>query len=330
MAEKRLTSEKYKTGILSRDFVLLGRAITLIESNLPKDEKRAAALIESILPFTGNSFRIGISGIPGVGKSTFIEVLGNQLIHLGKRVAVLAIDPSSKINGGSILGDKTRMNELAKNEMAFVRPTPSSHTMGGVASKTYETILLCEAAGFDYIIIETVGVGQSETEVYDLSDFFLLLMISGMGDELQTMKKGIMELADAIVLNKADGSNIENAKKNASEIKQMLHYLSSSRINKNEPIVTICSAKENRGIDEIVSLLEKFKEKAKKNGHWEKRRADSILQNFSKTLNRRLLYDFYSQPNVKKSIRKVKKDISKGMMTPQAGAILLLKQYRKR
>jgi LAO/AO transport system kinase len=329
MAEKRLSLEKYKTGILNGDRVLLGRAITLIESNRKEDEAISLALINSIFPFTGNSFRIGISGIPGVGKSTFIEALGKHLTGQGKKVAVLAIDPSSKLTGGSILGDKTRMNELSRNELAFIRPTPASNTVGGVAGKTYETVLLCEAAGFDYILIETVGVGQSETEVHNLTDFFLLLMIAGMGDELQTMKKGIMELADGIVINKADGNNIEKAKKTAAEMRQTLHLLSSQQ-NKEEPTVMVCSSKENTGIPEIILLLHDFKKKALSKGSWTRKRATVTLQNFFRELERQLLKDFYHNTFVEKNIKKIENEVAGGKITPQAAAILLLENYKNK
>jgi LAO/AO transport system kinase len=327
MAEKRLSLEKYKAGILQGDRVLLGRAITLIESNRKEDEAISLALIDSIFPFTGNSFRIGISGIPGVGKSTFIETLGKHLTGQGKKVAVLAIDPSSKLTGGSLLGDKTRMNELARNDLAFIRPTPASTTMGGVAEKTYETILLCEAAGFDYILIETVGVGQSETEVYHLADFFLLLMIAGTGDELQTMKKGIMELADAVVINKADGDNKEKAKKAAVEMKQSLHVLSSQQ-GKAAPPVLLCSSKENTGIGEINRMLDDFREKAVSQGSWTIKRAAATLKKFSRQLEHQLQKDFYNNSFVQENIKKIENEVAEGKMTPQAAAILLVENYK--
>ncbi len=219
------------------------------------------------------------------------------------------------------------MNELARNERAFIRPTAASATMGGVAEKTYETILLCEAAGFDYILIETVGVGQSETEVYHLTDFFLLLMIAGMGDELQTMKKGIMELADAVVINKADGDNKEKAKKAAAEMKQALHLLSSRQDNA-EAMVLLCSAKENTGIVEINRMLDDFREKALSQGSWNRKRAAATLKIFSRQLEHQLQKDFNNNSFVQKNIKKIENEVAEGKMTPQAAAILLVENYK--
>ena len=206
----RLTSDQYATGILSGDRVMLGQAITLIESNLENDKALSVEVLEKIMPNTGNAFRLGITGAPGVGKSTFIEAFGKYVTEQGKKIAVLTIDPSSQLTKGSILGDKTRMEELSKNPMAFIRPTASGNTLGGVANKTREVLLLCEAAGHEVIIIETVGVGQSEVTVKNMVDFFLLLMLAGAGDELQGIKKGIMEITDAMVITKADGDNIDH------------------------------------------------------------------------------------------------------------------------
>lgn len=325
MTKKRLSLTDYKKGILRGDRMLLGKAITLVESSLHEDQKIASKLIEIIFPFTGKSFRIGISGIPGAGKSTFIEALGKHLTSQGKKVAVLAIDPSSKISGGSILGDKTRMNELARNELAFIRPTPAHTTLGGVAGKTYEALLLCEAAGFEYIFIETVGVGQSETEVYNLTDLFLLLMITGMGDELQSMKKGIMELADFIIVNKADGDNKERAKNTVSEIQQIIHVLSS---NKKEPTLISCSAKENTNIAEIALLLEDFRKRAYTSGQWAQKRASNAKQNLSRELNQLVQQDFHSNIYIQKNLKKIENEVAEGNITPQAAAIMLFKNYK--
>jgi LAO/AO transport system kinase len=325
MAEKRLSVSQYKSGLLNGDRVVLSKAITLIESSLSSDEILSSKVLQNILPFTGKSFRIGISGIPGAGKSTFIEALGKYLIGLQKKVAVLAIDPSSKLSGGSILGDKTRMNELAKSELAFIRPTPANNTLGGVAGKTYETLLLCEAAGFEYILIETVGVGQSETEVYDITDFFLLLMISGMGDELQTMKKGVMELANAILINKADGPNKENATSAAAAIKQTLQLFSSPN-----PEVITCSALTGEGIEETVQLLENFRSTAQTDGRWQKKRAHNSTQGLFKELNHRLLKDFYESPIIQKKIKIIENEVAEGKITPLAAALSLLKNFKQK
>lgn len=242
----------------------LAKAITLIESKLDSHRQEAQTLLEQLLPHTGNSIRIGITGIPGVGKSTFIEAFGLYLIKQGKKVAVLAVDPSSPITGGSILGDKTRMEVLSQQENAFIRPSPSGGTLGGVAQKTRESMLLCEAAGYDVILVETVGVGQSEYEVASMVDFFLVLMLPNAGDELQGIKKGILELADAIVVNKADGA----AKLMAEQTRQ--HYNNALSILQHsafwQPRVLLCSALENHNIDAIWSMIEEFRQKAKDAG----------------------------------------------------------------
>jgi len=235
----------------------LGKGITLLESTLAEHEKQAQDLITSCLPYSGNSIRIGVTGVPGVGKSTFIEVLGKLLTSQGKKVAVLAIDPTSERTHGSILGDKSRMHELAADENAFIRPSPSSGTLGGVANKTRESIILCEAAGFEIILIETVGVGQSETTVSNLVDFFLLLMLAGAGDELQGIKRGIMELADALIITKADGDNITNSKNAALDYKRALQLFPAME-NGWIPQVSTCSALENIGVLEIFATINNF------------------------------------------------------------------------
>jgi LAO/AO transport system kinase len=323
---RKLSLTDYKKGILSGDRMLLGKAITLVESSLKEDQKIASKLIESIFPFTGKSYRIGISGIPGAGKSTFIEALGKHFTSQGKKVAVLAVDPSSKISGGSILGDKTRMNELARNELAFIRPTPANTTLGGVAGRTFEALLLCEAAGFEYIFIETVGVGQSETEVFHLTDLFLLLMITGMGDELQSMKKGIMELADFIVVNKADGDNKEKAKNTVSEIQQILHVLSKN--DRSEPTLISCSAIENTNIPEIASLLEVFRKTALSNGQWVQKRSSNAKHNLSRELTQLVQKDFHSNRYIQKNLKKIENEVAEGNITPQAAALLLFTNYK--
>ncbi len=329
MAEKRLSVDSYISGLLRGDRTVLGRAITLMESSLPEDEALAAQVLKGILPFTGKAYRIGISGIPGAGKSSFIEAIGNYLTEQEKKVAVLAVDPSSKISGGSILGDKTRMNELVKSERAFIRPTPANDTLGGTAGKTYETILLCEAAGFDYVLIETVGVGQSESEVYYMTDLFLLLMISGMGDELQTMKKGVMELADLVLLNKADGSNKENAMLAAAEIKQALHIFSSGSI-KPAPTVLTCSARTGEGIQEIALWMESFRNQAKDSGRWDKKRTANTLQCLFREIHLRLQKDFYQTQGIQDLLKRFENEVCEGKMTPHAAAVELLKNYKEK
>ncbi|MCG8670526.1 MAG: methylmalonyl Co-A mutase-associated GTPase MeaB [Pseudomonadales bacterium] len=249
----------------------LAKAITLTESKLDSHREQAQQLINTILPHTGKSVRLGITGIPGVGKSTFIEALGLHLVESGKKVAVLAVDPSSPITGGSILGDKTRMERLSQQDAAFIRPSPSSGALGGVAQKTRETILLCEAAGYDVIIVETVGVGQSEYEVAAMVDFFLVLMLPNAGDELQGIKKGILELADSIVVNKADGDSKNMAKRTKSHYQNALHLLQHSGFW--TPQVLTCSAVENKNIDSVWEVVTEFHTKAKENSHLENIRA---------------------------------------------------------
>jgi len=243
--------------IIEGNRTALGQGITLLESTLPEHEKQAQDLLTSCLPHSGKSIRIGVTGVPGVGKSTFIEAFGKLLTSQGKKVAVLAIDPTSERTHGSILGDKSRMHELAADKNAFIRPSPTSGTLGGVANKTRESIILCEAAGFEIILIETVGVGQSETTASNLVDFFLLLMLAGAGDELQGIKRGIMELADALIITKADGDNLQEAKNAALEYKSALHLFPPME-NGWTPQVSTCSALENIGILEIFETINKF------------------------------------------------------------------------
>ena len=240
--------------ILKGNRTALGQGITLLESTLPEHEKQAQELLTKCLPHSGKSIRVGITGVPGVGKSTFIEVFGKLLTSQGKKVAVLAIDPTSEQTQGSILGDKSRMHELSTNENAFIRPSPSSGTLGGVTNKTRESVILCEAGGYDVILVETVGVGQSETTVSNLADFFLLLMLAGAGDELQGIKRGIMELADGLIINKADGDNIINAKNAALAYKRALHLFPTME-NGWTPKVSVCSAIKNTGIDKVWDTI---------------------------------------------------------------------------
>lgn len=255
MRAEQLSTQQYRDGIVSGSAIILGRAITLVESQLDSDQQQASELLQSLLPLTGKSTRIAISGVPGVGKSTFIDAFGKLLTSQGHKVAVLAVDPTSVKTHGSILGDKTRMDELSKDPNAFVRPTATGGRLGGVAGRTREAILLCEAAGYDIIIVETVGVGQSEITVRSMVDFVLLLMLGGAGDELQGIKKGIIEIADGIAINKADGDNIAHAKKAQAELSHALHLVSS--VSK----VLICSAITKTGLKEIWNMIEEFMKK---------------------------------------------------------------------
>lgn len=310
----------YINGILNHDRVVLSQAITLAESTKKEHRELAQEIITACLPHTGNSIRIGITGVPGVGKSTFIEAFGLYLTSLGKKVAVLAVDPTSQESKGSILGDKTRMNELAIDPNAYIRPTASSNTLGGVAQKTQETILLCEAAGFDVILVETVGVGQSEIEVKSMTDFFLLLMIAGAGDELQGIKRGIMEMGDAIVVNKAEGDNIQKAKLAARELKNAIHLFPAKESDWIPPVM-LCSALNKTGINEVWQSIESFENKVKLNGFFIQNRKKQQLNWFHKTLKNKLINDFYEAH--KEAIKQIETDIIAGKKTPFDAANML-------
>ena len=275
MRTRSLSTEELKKGIMSGSTVALAKAITLVESQIDSDQDQAAQLIESLLPYTGKSTRVAISGVPGVGKSTFIEALGIHLTQQQHKVAVLAIDPSSTMTHGSILGDKTRMEKLSKDPNAFVRPTATSGHLGGVAGRTREAILLCEAAGFNLILIETVGVGQSEIAVRGMVDYVLLLMLAGAGDELQGIKKGILEIADGIAINKADGDNIPHVNRARAELQHALHLVSST--NAEGPTIMVCSAIENSGIGDIWKNIESFRVRREQDGSWQARRQHQQL-----------------------------------------------------
>ncbi len=310
MRADQLSTKQYHDGIVSGSTVILGRAITLIESQLDSDQHQANELLQSLLPLTGKSTRIAISGVPGVGKSTFIDAFGKLLTSQDHKVAVLAVDPTSVKTHGSILGDKTRMEELSKDPKAFVRPTATGGRLGGVAGKTRETILLCEAAGYDIIIVETVGVGQSEIAVRGMVDFVLLLMLGGAGDELQGIKKGILEIADGIAINKADGDNIANAKKAQAELSHALHLVSS--VSK----VLTCSAITKTGLDEIWNMIVAFMEK----GEWVENRKKQNVMWFEESLNELVL----------KEVKRSKRDIIFDASTyPPEAALRLFKELFK-
>lgn len=311
-------------GIFKGDISALSRAITLVESSNPKHQETANIIIKKCLPFANKSVRIGITGVPGVGKSTFIETFGTVLTSLGKKVAVLAIDPSSSITKGSILGDKTRMEHLVKNQNAYIRPSPSGTSLGGVARKTRESIILCEAAGFDAIIVETVGVGQSETAVHGMVDFFLLLKLAGAGDELQGIKRGIIEMADAIAINKADEDNVKQAKLAQVEFNRAMH-LYPKKASDWQPKVTLCSALKNEGILEIWNLIEDFLKLTKSNHYFETRRKDQNKFWLLQTIEDRLKSNFFNTPKIKKELDIQLQQIEEGKTTPFAAADLLLK-----
>lgn len=269
---KRLSLLDYAAGIRSGNRVILSQAITLAESTLDSDRELSSQLVQEVLPMTGKSLRIGITGVPGVGKSTFIEVFGKMLLDKGKKVAVLAVDPTSQLSKGSILGDKTRMELLAADKRAFIRPSPSGHTLGGVSARTREAMLLCEAAGFDVILVETVGVGQSETAVKNMVDFFLLLMLAGAGDELQGIKKGIMEMADGLVIHKSDGDNLDLAKKAKSNYQNAMHLFPQSEKNWS-PKVLLASSMTGMGLEKVWDLIVEYEQKMKDSTFWDSNRA---------------------------------------------------------
>ena len=287
----RLTLQDYYEGLIRGDRITLAQAITLIESNLETDRPLADALLDKILDHTGNSVRIGITGVPGVGKSTFIEIFGKYITSLNKKLAVLTIDPSSQRTKGSILGDKTRMEELSRDPLAFIRPSSSGRALGGVASKTREAILLCEAAGFDVILVETVGVGQSEIAARDITDFFLLLMLAGAGDELQGMKKGIIEIADAIVITKADGDNTRKAEEARAEYKHALHLLPSATTPWTPQVLT-CSARDNKGIDAVWKMIEQYVHTMTQSGDFTNTRELQLITWLNEYFEELVRYDF--------------------------------------
>lgn len=320
---QELTTEDLLSGIRNFDKAVLAKSITLIESNKPAHFDKAEKLITEALKFTSKSIRIGITGIPGVGKSTFIEAFGSHLTELGRKVAVLAVDPSSTVTKGSILGDKTRMETLAKDPNAFIRPSPASDSLGGVTRKTRETIVLCEAAGYDIILVETVGVGQSETAVHSMVDFFLLLKLAGAGDELQGIKRGIMEMADAIVINKADGNNLKNVKITQTEFSRALH-LYPPKENKWTPQVLSCSSMEKTGISEIWNMISEFIELTTNNEYFEINRTNQNQNWFLQTVDELLKHQFYQKNKIKEHSKELLTQIKAKQISPFTAAKLLV------
>ena len=292
----------------------LAKGITLLESITLNDKEAGQQLLLNLLPKTGNSIRIGITGVPGAGKSTFIEAFGLMLAEAGHKVAVLAIDPSSTVTGGSILGDKTRMEELARHPNAFIRPSPSAGTLGGVHKKSRETMLLCEAAGYDVILIETVGVGQSETVVRGMVDYFMLLVLTGAGDELQGMKKGIMELADGIVVHKADGNNLRLAKKTVREYRQLLHFLQPASPGWTTTSLPVSSI-EKTGLGDVWQTILTFKETMEGCGYWKGRRQSQTKDWFRSMINDRLIDTFFAEPGKKEAVAELEKGLLEGSLT---------------
>ncbi len=320
--QNRLSVENYVEGVLLGNRSILGRAITLIESQLASDKALAQQLLDQILPHTGQSVRIGITGVPGVGKSTFIETFGKHITDQQKKLAVLAIDPTSQRSKGSIMGDKTRMEALAHNPLAFIRPSPAGSSLGGVAHRTREAMLLCEAAGYEVIFVETVGVGQSETLVKGMVDFFLLLMLAGAGDELQGIKKGIMEMADAVVITKADGDNLATAKRAVVEYQNALHLLAANS-NNWYPTVCTCSAFKNEGFAELWDLIGRYASQTKSNGFFIKNRQNQQLEWLHSYIKQTLTSRFYD--NNKQQIDEMEQAILNNHILPIQAALALLK-----
>lgn len=309
---KRLTPAQYVEGIITGSRVVLSQAITLVESLLPTDQALAQQVLDQILPHTGRSVRIGITGVPGVGKSTFIEALGLLLVNdLGKQLAVLAVDPSSQRSGGSILGDKTRMSQLAAHPRAYIRPSPAGRSLGGVTRSTREALLLCEAAGHDVIFIETVGVGQSETAVHGMVDFFLLLMLAGAGDELQGIKKGIMEMADAVTITKADGNNELAARRARAEYQNALHLFPPAESGWN-PVVTISSAVSGAGVPEVWAAVQRYVQQTQASGYFPRRRQEQNLHWLHEAIRQGLEEQFYARPEVQAALAELRGQVKAG------------------
>ncbi|HET8572321.1 MAG TPA: methylmalonyl Co-A mutase-associated GTPase MeaB [Edaphocola sp.] len=327
MSRKTDIQELFR-GLRAGNIAQLSRAITLTESGRPEDQQMAMALIDRVLPYSGNSVRIGITGVPGVGKSTFIDAFGMKLIEKGAKVAVLAIDPSSSVGKGSILGDKTRMERLSVHPGSFIRPSATWGHLGGLTYKTKEAIILCEAAGYEYILVETVGVGQSETEVSQLTDFFLLLMLTGAGDELQGIKRGIMEMADAVLIHKADGDNLGKAKLARTEYARALHFL-PPKPSGWSPKTLIASALSGLGIDEVVALIWQFVQQQKRSGYFEQRRAEQNRYTFRKLLREGIMNEIFQDPEMRQLISRSEHAVVRQEQSPYSAVFNILR-LRKR
>ncbi len=324
MTKALQTIEDFETGILAGNRTVLARAITLVESQKSEHREKAQDLLLKLLPQAGNALRVGITGVPGVGKSTTIEALGLYLTSIGKKVAVLAVDPSSSVTGGSILGDKTRMQNLSVEPNAFIRPSPTSGTLGGVTKKTRETMALCEAAGFDVILIETVGVGQSETAVAEMVDFFLCLMLPGAGDELQGIKKGILEIADMIAVNKADGENEMRAKQAASEYRAALHILTPQSKNWSPPVITI-SGLTGQGLDQLWENIEAHRTALSVSGEFEEKRNNQAATWMREMVEARLLAKLSESEDIIQLIETCEAEVRSGTLTASLAADRILK-----
>jgi len=315
-------AQQYIQGVLDRDRRMLAKTITLVESSLPADQELSRQILDALIPYTGKALRLGVTGLPGAGKSTFIESFGTMLTQKGYRVAVLAVDPSSPKTGGSILADKTRMEKLAVNDKAFIRPSPSGKTLGGVARKTRETMLLCEAAGFDAVMVETVGVGQSEVTVASMVDFFLVLMIAGGGDELQGIKKGVLELADAVAINKADGDNIERANIARRQYETAFHLLSPPYHNWTPPVVT-CSSITMAGLDNILHIILDHRDKLTQSGELQKKRQEQA-RDWLRFMVREGVQEWFYESPAARLLAESLKEVAEGVTTPTTAAARVL------
>jgi len=326
MKKPPLTHQDYVQGVLNNNRTVLARTITLIESNARHHLELAQGVLKEILPQTGNAIRVGITGVPGAGKSTFIDALGVMLCQQGHRVAVLAVDPSSSLSRGSIMGDKTRMESLSQQKNCYIRPSPSGGALGGVARKTRETMLVCEAAGFDVILVETVGVGQSESMVSTMVDFFLLLTLTGAGDELQNIKKGVIELADAILINKADGENRLAAQRVKAEFGQALHYLTSVTEGWKTSAYC-CSAVTGEGISEIWEVIDSFRQQTKASGLFQKKRQVQSLNWLDEMVIEQIKVNFYGNPQIQELREDIERMVSNGELPVTSAADLLLEKF---
>ena len=324
-----LGAREYVGGVRAGDRVILARAITLIESNAPAHQDLAQEVLQALLPFTGKTIRVGITGVPGAGKSTFIEALGKLLTGRGRRVAVLAIDPSSSVTHGSVLGDKTRMENLSRDPLCFIRPSPSGGTLGGVARKTRESMLLCEAAGYDVVLVETMGVGQSEITVRSMVDFFLLLLITGAGDELQGIKKGVMELADLVVINKADGENRLRAEALRVDYTRALHYLAPATHGWTTP-VQVCSALTGDGVPAVWECVDRFRTVTGAEGTLAARRNTQMLEWVHSMVEEHLHTMFFTEPRVQQILPDIERAVLEGTMTAATAVRHLLNAFAQR
>lgn len=323
-----LTLDEYVDGVLAGHRGTLARAITLVESSAEHHQQMAQEMLTRLLPHRGKSIRVGITGVPGAGKSTLIEAIGEDLCSKGHKIAVLAVDPSSSRTGGSILGDKTRMEQLSRNPNAFIRPSPTGGALGGVARKSREAMIVCEAAGFDLILVETVGVGQSEVTVRSMVDFFMLVQIAGAGDDLQGIKKGVMELSDMIIVNKADGDNITRANTARAELEQVLHYLQPATEGWTTPVLA-CSAVSKLGLDELWQTILRYRETTTKSGLFDRRRQDQNIEWIHNLIREHLNRSFHQHPAIRKQLPLTEAQVRSENLSPTAAAKSLLELFEK-